>query len=132
MLIKNVQTKSRTMLMPMKIKIGRVQAFATANGDSANFLNGGVPSASSVTAGSFCSTLRLVPASLDSTDGDNEGDLDTESLKFAGGGVDCECETDAVDNCVSGVPERLPIRLPEASSVRNRAARLLVDDMASE
>jgi hypothetical protein len=86
------------MQMLMKIKIGHVQAVATADGDSANFLNGGVPSASSVIAESLCSTLRLVPASLDSTDGDNEGDLDTESLNFAGGGVERECETDPVAN----------------------------------
>jgi hypothetical protein len=115
------------MLMPNKTG-AFVQAVATAEGDSANFLNGGVPSTSSVISDSFCSTLRLVPASLDSTDGDNEGDLDIESLNFAGD-VERRCETVPVD--ASGVPERLPVRLPEASSVRNRAARLLFDDIAS-
>jgi hypothetical protein len=109
----------------------RSQAVATGHGDSAIFLSGGVSSASSAVLESFCSTLRLVPASLDSTDGESEGDLDNESLNFCGGGVERKCETDPADNWASGVPERLPIRLPEASSVRNRAARLLVDDIAS-
>jgi len=117
-------------MMLMIIKIRRIQAVTTAD-DSANFLNGGVPSTSSITAESFCSTLRLVPASLDSTEGDNDGDLDTESLNFAGGGVERRCETDPPDSCASGVPERLPVRLPEDNSVRNRAARLFVDKIAS-
>lgn len=94
-------------------------------GDNAILFDGGVPLVSPVNSISFSSSaLRLVPASLDSRNGDCEGDFDSESLNAAGGGVPRETDNDAKGP--SGVPERL---LPVV--VRNRAARLLVDVKAS-
>lgn len=79
----------------------------------ANFFVGGVPVKYSVSSESRCSTLRLVPT-LES----GVGDLDFLMLA---GGVDLELGE------ASGVPPRLEV----IKSLRNRAAKLLVDDSAS-
>lgn len=93
--------------------------------DKAIFLNGGVPSASGETFESLTSTLRFVPASLESGDGEREGDLD---LCIADtGGVDRDTVIALGANCASGVAPRLPL----VSSVRSRATKLFVDTRAS-
>jgi hypothetical protein len=92
-------------------------------GDSANFFKGGELSASPFNVGSFSSTLRFVPTRFDGV-GDCDGDL--ELLNVARGGVIRETDVSPLDNDASGVPDRLPL-----VAVRNRAARLLVDVIAS-
>jgi hypothetical protein len=52
---------------------------------NAIFFRGGVPLGASGTLESPCSTLRLVPITLDSCVGDSDGDLDLETLMCAGG-----------------------------------------------
>jgi len=74
---------------------------------------------------SLFSTLRLVPANLDSDGGDLVGDLDDATLRFVGGVP----RTEGTSNIglTSGVADRLPC----ACSVRNLAARVFVEAIAS-
>jgi len=100
---------------------------AVLPGDRASFFNGGVPSASPLNVELFCSALRFLPASLDSNEGDREGDFegDFELLNFEGGWFSREIDSNGADDRASGVPDRLRV------VVRKRAARLLVDVIAS-
>lgn len=84
--------------------------------DIATFFDGGVPVRLPVSSESISSTLRFVPTF---ESGDRGGDKDF--LKADGGGVDRELPF------TSGVPPRLE----EMRSLRNRAARVLVDERAS-
>jgi len=98
-----------------------------ADTDNANFFKGGVPSVSPSNLVS-CSTLRFVPARLDSGDGDIDGagDRDFDFLNSSLS-VDGVAVLGGVDRDTEGVPGRLWV----AISFRKRAARLFVDATAS-
>src|ERR1700676_1750647 len=85
---------------------------------SANFLLGGDSSASTFREASSFSTFRFVPPSFDCGDGECEALMAV--IKPCLGGVD-------LDDCTSGVPERLP----NVCSFRSRAAKLFVEATAS-
>jgi len=95
-------------------------------GGKATFLCGGVPVVSRAMLESVCSTLRLIPTTLDSGDIWG-GDFDLAILSCDGGGVERNVDWTPDMGWTSGVADRLP----EAFSVRNLATKLLVEASAS-
>jgi len=83
-----------------------IHALDISTAGKAILLCGGVSFASCVTLESVCSTLRLIPATLDS--GETCGDFDLTILSCDGGGVDRKPFSVTVIGWTSGVAERLP------------------------